>query len=93
MTITLSQIVVWLVVGAIAGSLAAAAVTGRREGLGRWTGLGVGLVGALIGGAIFRLFNLLPGLEAWSISLRDIVAAFIGSLIFLAVIWFVKSRQ
>ncbi len=92
MTFTFSQIVVWLVVGAIAGSLAAAAVTGSREGLGRWTGLGIGLVGALIGGALFRLFNLWPGLEAWSISLRDIVAAFIGSLIFLAVIWFIKNR-
>ena len=92
MTITFSQIVVWLVVGALAGSLAAAAVTGSREGLGRWTGLGIGLVGALIGGALFRLFNLWPGLEAWSISLRDIVAAFIGSLIFLAVIWFIKNR-
>ena len=92
MTITFSQIVVWLVVGALAGSLAAAAVTGSREGLGRWTGLGIGLVGALIGGALFRLFNLWPGLEAWSISLRDIVSAFIGSLIFLAVIWFIKNR-
>jgi uncharacterized membrane protein YeaQ/YmgE (transglycosylase-associated protein family) len=93
MTITLSQIVVWIVVGAIAGTLAAAVVTGSREGLGRWTGIGVGLVGALIGGAIFGLFNLWPGLASWSISLRDIVSAFIGSLIFLAIIWFVKSRQ
>jgi uncharacterized membrane protein YeaQ/YmgE (transglycosylase-associated protein family) len=93
MTFTFSQIVVWLVVGLIAGSLAAAVVTGSREGLGRWTGLGIGLVGALIGGAIFGLFNLWPGLAAWSISLRDIVAAFIGSLIFLAIVWFVKSRQ
>ena len=92
MTFTLSQIVVWLVVGVIAGSLAAAAVTGSREGLGRWTGIGVGLVGALIGGALFRLLNLWPGLEAWSISLRDVLAAFIGSLIFLAVIWFIKKR-
>ena len=92
MTFTFSQIVVWLVVGAVAGSLAAAAVTGSREGLGRWTGIGVGLVGALIGGALFRLLNLWPGLEAWSISLRDVLAAFIGSLIFLAVIWFIKNR-
>ncbi|MGV1013453.1 MAG: GlsB/YeaQ/YmgE family stress response membrane protein [Methyloceanibacter sp.] len=92
MTITLSQIIVWLVIGAVAGTLAAAAVTGSREGLGRWTGLGIGLVGALIGGAIFRLFGLFPGLESISISLRDIVAAFIGSLIFLGIVWFMKSR-
>jgi uncharacterized membrane protein YeaQ/YmgE (transglycosylase-associated protein family) len=50
------------------------------------------LVGALIGGAIFRLFGIWPGLEAFSISLRDVVAAIIGSLIFLAVLWFVRNR-
>lgn len=92
MTINLAQIVVWIVVGAIAGSLAGSVVTGKWEGLGRWTSLGIGLVGALIGGAIFRLFGIWPGLEAFSISLRDVVAAIIGSLIFLAVLWFVRSR-
>ncbi len=50
------------------------------------------LVGALIGGATFRLFGIWPGLEAFSISLRDVVAAIIGSLIFLAVLWFVRNR-
>ena len=67
-------------------------MTGKWEWLGRWTSLGIGLVGALIGGAIFRLFGIWPGLEAFSISLRDVVAAIIGSLIFLAVLWFVRSR-
>jgi uncharacterized membrane protein YeaQ/YmgE (transglycosylase-associated protein family) len=93
MTITLAQLVVWIVVGAIAGSLAGSLVTGKWEGLGRWTSLAIGLVGALIGGALFRLLNLWPGLEAWSISLRDVVAAFIGSLIFLAVLWFIKRNR
>ena len=55
MTITFAQLVVWIVVGAAAGSLAGSVVTGKWEGLGRWTSLGIGLVGALIGGAIFRL--------------------------------------
>ena len=65
---------------------------GKTRGAGRWPGLVVGLIGALIGGAIFRLFNLWPGLESVSISLRDIVAAFIGSLIFLLVLWIVRTR-
>jgi uncharacterized membrane protein YeaQ/YmgE (transglycosylase-associated protein family) len=92
MSISLAQIIVWLIVGALAGALAGMAVTGKREGLGRWPGLAVGLVGALIGGAIFRLFDLWPGLDAVSISLRDVVAAFIGSLIFLLILYFVRSR-
>jgi uncharacterized membrane protein YeaQ/YmgE (transglycosylase-associated protein family) len=68
-------------------------VTGTREGLGRWPGLGVGLAGALIGGAIFRLFGIWPGLDSIAISLRDIVAAFIGSLIFLLILWIVKTQS
>jgi uncharacterized membrane protein YeaQ/YmgE (transglycosylase-associated protein family) len=62
------------------------------EGI-KLAGLAVGLIGALIGGAIFRLFNLWPGLESVSISLRDIVAAFIGSLIFLLILWIIRSRS
>jgi uncharacterized membrane protein YeaQ/YmgE (transglycosylase-associated protein family) len=67
----------------IAGWLSGTLVTGY----GRWTNLGVGLVGAIIGGLIFTLFGIWPGLDAISVSLRDIVAAFIGSLIFLLLIW------
>ncbi len=92
MPFTFSQLVVWLVVGVLAGSLVSLIVTGSREGLGRWTGLGIGLIGALIGGALFRFFNILPGLESLSISLRDVVAAFIGALIFLAILWLVKEE-
>ena len=92
MSISVAQLIVWLIVGALAGALAGMVVTGKREGLGRWPGLAVGLAGALIGGAIFRLFGLWPGLDSIAISLRDIVAAFVGSLIFLLVLWIVRSR-
>jgi uncharacterized membrane protein YeaQ/YmgE (transglycosylase-associated protein family) len=92
MSISVAQLIVWLIVGGLAGALAGMVVTGKREGLGRWPGLAVGLIGALIGGALFRLLNLWPGLESVSISLRDIVAAFIGSLIFLLILWVVRTR-
>jgi uncharacterized membrane protein YeaQ/YmgE (transglycosylase-associated protein family) len=93
MSLSLSALLVWLVIGGLAGSLAGMVVTAKWEGLGRWTSLGVGLVGALIGGAIFRLFNIASGLESISISLRDVLAAFVGSLIFLAVLWLVRMRK
>ena len=38
------------------------------------------------GQSLFRLLGLLPGLDQISISLRDVVAAFVGSLIVLAAI-------
>ena len=81
-----AQIIVWVVVGLIGGSLASRLVTWDRVGFGRWTNLAVGLLGALIGGALFRLFRLWPQLDLITISLRDIVAAVIGSLI-VVLIW------
>ena len=78
---------------AIAGWLVGTVVPDKWAGLNRWTGLGVGLVGALIGGLIFRLFGIWPGLESISISLRDIVAAFIGSLVFLLLLWIVRTSR
>lgn len=92
MTITLSKIIVWLVIGAIGGTLAGALVRWQREGFGWWTNLGIGLVGALVGGVIFSLFNILPGLDGISISLRDIVSAFSGSILFLLALWAWQKR-
>ena len=51
------------------------------------TNLGIGLVGALVGGIIFHLFGILPGLASIAISLRDIVSAFAGSILFLLGLW------
>ena len=61
MSITWADLVVWVVIGLLAGSLAATIVTGKWAGLGRWSSLGVGLVGALIGGLIFSLFGIWAG--------------------------------
>jgi len=49
--------------------------------------LGMGLVGAFVGGLLFRLLGLFPGLDAATISLRDIVAAVAGTSLVLAVLW------
>ena len=83
--------IVWLIVGGVAGWLAGSVVTGSWGGLGTWCGLGVGLVGAVIGGLIFGLFGIWPGLSSISISLRDIVSAFAGSLAFLLILWIIRS--
>lgn len=93
MSLTLADLIVWIIVGLIAGSLAGMVVTFSRAGLSRWTSLGVGLVGALIGGLLFRLFGIWPGLDSIAISLRDIIAAFIGSLIFLLILWIVRTTR
>lgn len=92
MVISFSQIIVWLIIGLVGGTLAGALVRWQREGFGWWSNLGIGLIGALVGGLIFRLFGILPGLESISISLRDVVSAFSGSILFLLGLWFWQKQ-
>lgn len=84
---TLSQLIVWVAVGLIGGTLADYAITWHKAGFGVWRNAALGLVGALLGGFLFRLFGLFPNLDRISISLRDVVAAFVGSLIVLLALW------
>jgi uncharacterized membrane protein YeaQ/YmgE (transglycosylase-associated protein family) len=84
---SLGELIVWIVMGLVGGSLAGLVITRERKGFGLVRNMGLGLVGAIVGGLLFRLLGLFPGLDAISISLRDVVAAFVGSLIVLAAIW------
>lgn len=83
-----SQFIVWIIVGLLGGSLAGLVTTRERRGFGMLRNLGLGLAGALIGGLLFRLLGLFQGLDKISISLRDVVAALVGSLIVLVALWF-----
>ena len=58
----IGQILVWIIVGGFAGTLAGRTVTLKKEGLGRWANLLVGMAGAVIGGELFRLFRIDLGL-------------------------------
>ena len=91
MNLTIGQFVVWLVVGSLAGTLAGRLVTFKKEGLGRWTNIGVGMVGALIGGLIFKVFHINLGLGELKITFQDLVAAFLGSLLFVVIWWLVAK--
>jgi uncharacterized membrane protein YeaQ/YmgE (transglycosylase-associated protein family) len=84
---TLTQVVVWVIVGLIGGSLAGLLVTWKRRGFGFLRNLGMGLIGAFVGGLLFRLFGLFPRLDGIVISLRDILAACAGSLLVLVALW------
>ena len=86
---TLETLLLWLVVGLIAGWLASAVLGG---GLGIIGDIVVGVVGAFIGGWLFRSagwhapFGGIPG---------QIFVAFLGALILLALlrlIWMARTR-
>ncbi len=83
----LGPIIVWLIVGSLAGTIAGRVVTFKREGLGRWTNVGVGLVGALIGGGLFRVFNIDLHLGDLKVTFEDLISAFLGSLLFVGLWW------
>jgi uncharacterized membrane protein YeaQ/YmgE (transglycosylase-associated protein family) len=89
---SLNQVIVWIIVGLLGGSLAALIITRERKGFGILRNLAVGLIGALVGGLLFRVLGIFPALDKIAISLRDIVAAVIGSLLVLTAIW-LKQRS
>ena len=90
---TTAQVIVWIIVGLIGGSLAGLLIKRDRKGFGFIQNLCVGLVGALVGGFLFRALRLFPGLDKVSISLRDIVSALVGSLIVLGALWLWRRWQ
>jgi uncharacterized membrane protein YeaQ/YmgE (transglycosylase-associated protein family) len=87
MTFTFAQFLTWLIVGLLGGSAAGMVVKRQRRGFGMAINLAIGAVGAVIGGVTFRLFSLFEGLNAVSVSLRDLLAAFSGSLLVLGIVW------
>lgn len=85
-SVTVEQILAWIIIGLLAGLLASFFARGRMSLPGL---IFIGLVGALVGGFLFfDLLNItVTGELTNGILIRwiDILVAFIGSLIVLAV--------
>ena len=86
----LINLVVWLIVGGVAGWLAGLVVNGT--GLGVVADIIVGIVGAFIGG--FVLSVLLPGtFGITGFNLGSLVVAFIGAVILLFIVKLFNGRR
>jgi uncharacterized membrane protein YeaQ/YmgE (transglycosylase-associated protein family) len=81
------QLIVWIVVGLLGGSVAGLIFTWDRKGFGFLRNLGVGLAGALLGGLLFHILGLFTALDKVAISLRDVISAIVGSLLVLTMLW------
>jgi uncharacterized membrane protein YeaQ/YmgE (transglycosylase-associated protein family) len=80
-------IIAWLILGVVAG-LIASALTGSREGL--LVDVGIGIVGAFIGGFIASLVGHagVTGLNVWSLFI-----AVVGAVILILVVRAVRNRS
>ena len=90
---TIDKIIVWLIVGALAGWLTGILIKRKTRGFGHIYNTLIGLVGAFIGGIIFNTFKIDFGLGKISISLKDLVSAFVGSLVFLFIMWILRRGK
>jgi uncharacterized membrane protein YeaQ/YmgE (transglycosylase-associated protein family) len=81
---TLEALLIWLIVGAIAGWLAGLIVKGY--GLGLIGNIVVGIIGAVIAGWLLPKLGLAIG----GTFIRDIIAAVIGAVILLVLIGLVR---
>lgn len=86
MSISIGEIIVWLIIGALAGTLAGRLITFTKRGFGFWVNTGVGMLGALVGGFLFRLFHIDLGLGQIKITFEDLISAFAGSLLCI-IVW------
>ena len=91
--ITIGDIIVWLIVGACVGTAVGAVIKRKKEGFGKWTNIGIGLVGALIGGFLFEVLKIDLGIGHIAISFQDLIAAAVGSIIFIGILWYIKRRK
>ncbi|MFO7322053.1 MAG: GlsB/YeaQ/YmgE family stress response membrane protein [Chloroflexota bacterium] len=78
------DIIVWIIVGAIAGWLASLVMrTNRSQGL--LEDIIIGIVGAFIGGFVLQLLGVAPP-PAGELNVPSILTAFLGAVILIAIL-------
>ncbi len=87
---SIENLLVWIIVGAIAGWLASLVMkTNREQGL--LMDIVVGIIGAFIGGFVLSLLNVNAGVTG--INVMSIFTAFIGAVILLAILRAMSGRR
>ena len=82
---TTDQIIVWLIIGGLAGFIVGLIFKGKKKGFGFFSNLLIGLIGAVIGGFLFDLFNVKLGYGQLVLSFDDLIAAVAGAFVLLIV--------
>lgn len=77
---------VWIIVGAIAGWLAGIVMKSQQGLIGN---IIVGIIGGLLGGWVLDLLGVNQGVDG--INIASILTAFIGAVIFIAILRMVRK--
>jgi uncharacterized membrane protein YeaQ/YmgE (transglycosylase-associated protein family) len=90
---TIGKIIVWIIIGALSGTLAGRLVTFSKQGFGFWHHLGLGMLGAVVGGGLFWLLGIDLGLGEIKITIEDLISAFVGSMLCLGTWWLIRKNR
>ena len=85
----LSSIIIWILLGAIAGWIAGQIMKGR--GFGTVGNIVVGIVGSFLGGWLAPKFGI-SGAETGGFSIASVLTAVLGAVILLFIISLVKKK-
>ncbi len=89
--ITMDQLIVWLVIGGIAGFIVGLIVKGKKKGFGFFTNLLIGMTGAVVGGFIFDLLDIRLGFGRLVLSIDDLIATIAGAFILLIILSIIRK--
>jgi uncharacterized membrane protein YeaQ/YmgE (transglycosylase-associated protein family) len=82
-------IITWIIIGGLAGWLASV-IVGSNSQQGCLVDIGVGVVGALVGGF---LFSIIGGTGVTGFNLYSLLVATIGAIVFLLIVRAVTNRK
>jgi len=77
----LLSILIWIIFGGISG-LIASSLAGEGARINGWMNVGLGIIGAILGGVIFNLFGE-PGVTGFN--LYSFLVAIIGAILVLVI--------
>jgi uncharacterized membrane protein YeaQ/YmgE (transglycosylase-associated protein family) len=82
------NLILWLIVGGLAGWLAGEIMRGR--GFGCIGNVLIGLVGGVIGGYVFGALKILPPGSGW---ISELVTALVGAIVLLGIANILSPRR
>ena len=93
MSVTIGGVLIWIIIGALCGSVVGTLVKRDKQGFGRLGNLLLGMAGSLVGGTLFDLTEIDLGLGEFSISFEDLVSGFAGAILILSLAWMVRRYR